>query len=155
MNTLETIEAAIYEAGAVHRNHMLDFLRLQTTSDQLINEQAVKDWLQKLHADTKFSKVVFMQGEIDRILSDLHVYGHVIHDTIQEGQDPNFQPLAETPAQPIPDFAASLDGTAQVATVDKFSPITGDTSTEYPDTLSAATGPTNETQVPNLWEPIK
>lgn len=86
--TLQEIEADVYQNGAVNRNHVLEFLKLQPTSDQVTITAALKNWLEKLHNDPYYSKVRFPTGDVERILSDLESYGYVTHATIIDAPPP-------------------------------------------------------------------
>lgn len=84
MDTLEKIEADVYAKEHVDREHLLAFLRLQNTNDGPAITKSVENWLTKLHNDPHYSKVVFADGEIQKILGDLHSYNRLLPQTILE-----------------------------------------------------------------------
>jgi hypothetical protein len=79
---LSDIEANIYQNGSLNREDILNFLSILPTSDQQAVTTAVNEWLLKLHADQHFSKVMFDDASVQRILDDLGSYGRVQHETI-------------------------------------------------------------------------
>lgn len=79
-----TLNDKIYERGMIDRSHLLEFLSYIDTNDQQTIVKAVKDWLEGLHSDPKYSKVFFPQGDIQAILGDLDSYGRVQPDTIMQ-----------------------------------------------------------------------
>jgi hypothetical protein len=94
---LEAIEADVWEKASVNRDHILEWLKLQPSSDGATLKADLADWLKQLHANPKFTKVNFHpEGDlgvlgvnshpIQRILDDLESYGYVTRDTILETQ---------------------------------------------------------------------
>ena len=79
---LDALNADVKAHGAVDRAHLLSFLKLQTNSDGSQIVANVKVWLQGLHDDPTYERVVFPQGDIDAILGDLDSYGRVQPETI-------------------------------------------------------------------------
>lgn len=79
---VEKLNDKIYQQGYVDRADLMDFLTYITTNDALLIISEVEKWLQGLHDDPKFSKIVFPKGDIDAILGDLDSYGRVQPDTI-------------------------------------------------------------------------
>ena len=90
MNTRAEIEADIYEKASVNRGHILAFLRLLPTSDAQAISTATRTWLNRLHADPYYSKIIFpaADGEfgsgIDRIIGDIDSYGRITAETLLE-----------------------------------------------------------------------
>lgn len=79
---LADIEADVWQKGSLNREHLFQFLRLLPNNDSDAVSEATKAWLTKMHQDPKYSNVVFPQGDIDRVLSDLDSYGRVTHETL-------------------------------------------------------------------------
>lgn len=81
---LEALNADVKAHGAVDRAHLLSFLTLQNNSDGTAILTNVKAWLQSLHDDPTYDKVIFPNGDIDAVLGDLDSYGRVSADTIYQ-----------------------------------------------------------------------
>lgn len=79
---VSTLNDKVYENGGIDREHLLEFLTLIDTNDATTIIAEVKNWLTKLHADPKYTKVRFPQGDIDAIIGDLDSYGRVQPETI-------------------------------------------------------------------------
>lgn len=79
---LNKINANVFEKGVVDREHLLQFLESMTTSDGKQLADAVRGWLQDLHNDPKYSKIIFPSGDIDAIIGDLDSYGRLQPETI-------------------------------------------------------------------------
>lgn len=79
---LEALNADVKAHGAVDRAHLLSFLKLQTNSDGVALVANVKAWLQGLHDDPTYDRVVFPKGDIDAVIGDLDSYGRVQPETI-------------------------------------------------------------------------
>lgn len=72
----------IYQRASVDRADMLEFLTLIDTNDAKTIIEEVKSWLQSLHDDPKYSKIIFPRGDIDAIIGDLDSYGRLQPETI-------------------------------------------------------------------------
>lgn len=83
----------VYERGMIDREHLLDFLTCVDTNDQKAIVTAVKDWLQSLHDDSKYSKIIFPQNDIEAILGDLDSYGRVQPETILQFKEQSSKAL--------------------------------------------------------------
>lgn len=81
---LAALNADVKAHGAVDRKHLLSFLQLQVNSDGDHLVKAVRTWLQSLHDDPDYDRVVFPNGDIDAVLGDLDSYGRVSSETILE-----------------------------------------------------------------------
>ncbi len=81
---VQKLNDKIYEQGYIDRSDLLNFLTYINTSDGKLIVTEVQKWLQSLHDDPKFDKVVFPKGDINAILGDLDSYGRVQTDTILE-----------------------------------------------------------------------
>ena len=79
---LSDIETNIYNQGSLNRDDLFNFLSLLPTSDQTAINTAVTEWLQKLHNDQHYSKVIFDDAAIARVVGDLGSYGRVTHETV-------------------------------------------------------------------------
>lgn len=79
---LEKLNNDVWEKGRVDREHLLHFLTLLPTSEAKVLITEVSNWLESLHNDPKYSKIVFPQGDIDAIIGDLDSYGRVQPETI-------------------------------------------------------------------------
>lgn len=79
---LQELNDDIYEKGSVDREHLLKFLTLINTNDGAVVSEQVREWLGSLHADPKYSKIIFPTGDIDAILSDLGSYGRLQAETL-------------------------------------------------------------------------
>lgn len=82
--TLDKLNERIFERARVDREDILEFLKMVDTSDGKIIVTEVQKWLEDLHADPKFTKVIFQPGDIEAILSDLDTYGRVQAETIMQ-----------------------------------------------------------------------
>lgn len=83
-NDLEALNAKVKERGYVDREHIVEFLTLIPTSEAMVIIREIKEWLQALHNDPTYEKVMFSQGDIDAIIGDLDSYGRVRPDTIYD-----------------------------------------------------------------------
>lgn len=109
MTTIEEIKAAIWEAGSVNRDHLLAFLTLQNTSDAGELSRRTASFLTGLHNDPYYSKVVFPQGDIERVLGDLSSYGRVTQETIIDAPaDTITEPPSAADPLPIPPTIGEL-----------------------------------------------
>lgn len=81
---IQKLNQAVKEKGFVDREHLMQFLSLIPTNEASVIIQEVKDWLQALHDNPEYDKVVFPQGDIDAIIGDLDSYGRVQPLTIQQ-----------------------------------------------------------------------
>ncbi len=87
--TLSEIEADIYKRGSVNREHVLEFLKNQPTTNATHLEEAIEAWLKQISDNPKYSKVVFGDDQIEKVVDDLNSYGRVQPETILEAYDPN------------------------------------------------------------------
>lgn len=104
--TLEDIQNDIYQQGVVTRGHLLEYLKLQDTSDNAEIARRVRDWLEGLHADPYYSKVRFQYDGVNAILGDLASYGRVMPETIMGNPqaETKIEPIYETETPELPTF---------------------------------------------------
>ena len=86
---LATLNGKVKERGHVDREHLMEFLTLIPTNDGDHIVKEVRSWLYDLHNDPTYSKVVFPQGDIEAVISDLDSYGHVSTETILKFKQEN------------------------------------------------------------------
>lgn len=67
----------IYEKAYIDREHLATFLTCIDTNDAPTIIKEVHLWLENLHNDPKFDKIIFPRGDIDAIIGDLDSYGRV------------------------------------------------------------------------------
>lgn len=91
---LKELNDRVYERGMIDREHLLDFLTYVKTNDQMTIVNAVKEWLQTLHDDPKYDKVVFPKNDINNILGDLDSYGRVQPETIMKFKEDSDRALS-------------------------------------------------------------
>lgn len=93
---LSALNDKVYERGHVDREHIMELLSLIKTNDAQSIIDIVKKWLIARHEDPKFDKVVFPEGDINAILSDLDSYGRVSAQNLAEfkGQSNKSLPIS-------------------------------------------------------------
>lgn len=79
---LDKLNRKVKDKGFIDREHLMEFLTLipSNNADHIIEH--TKNWLQNLHDDPEYDKIVFPKGDIDAVLGDLDSYGRVATDTI-------------------------------------------------------------------------
>lgn len=79
---LDALKAEINDKGYLDREHILKFLSLIPTNDGPTIVEEIKKWLYELHHDQSMPNVIFPQGDVEAIISDLDSYGRVRPETI-------------------------------------------------------------------------
>lgn len=78
---LAKLNEEVYQDARVDRSHLLEFLKLVNTNDAKVLIAEVKKWLESLHEDSKYTRVVFPTGDLDAVIGDLDSYGRLQPDT--------------------------------------------------------------------------
>jgi hypothetical protein len=93
---VDELNAKIYEQGYIDRADLMNFLTYIDTSDGKLIVGEVKGWLQGLHDDPKYDKIVFPKGDIEAILGDLDSFGKVSTETILQFKEESNKTLPIT-----------------------------------------------------------
>lgn len=79
---VKKLNAKVYEKASLDREHLMEFLTYIDTNDALTIIRETQKWLEDLHANPKYSHIVFPKGDIDAVIGDLDSYGRVQPETI-------------------------------------------------------------------------
>lgn len=74
----------VYERGSLDREHLMEFLTCVDTNNAPDIIAETQKWLEELHANPKYSHIVFPRGDIEAIIGDLDSYGRVQAETIMK-----------------------------------------------------------------------